>query len=275
MSIAGVIGSPARHSLSPIIHNAWLRAAGLKGGYRLYDIAESEFEAKVAELRAEGLAGLNVTLPFKERALALADRATAEARQAGAANVLVFGEGEVFADNTDGAGVLEALSRPIGGFSEAKTLVLIGAGGAAAGAVMALRHVGARIRLVNRTRAKAEALAARIGPFVEVFDWDDMASALLGADGVINATSLGLEGRNPLVIDFAGLPAEAPVMDMVYKPLETAFLAAARQAGHPTVDGLDMLIGQARPSFQHFFGVRPPEDLDVRALCLAALERRG
>lgn len=273
--VAGVIGSPAKHSLSPTIHNAWLHAAGIKGGYRLYDIPEGEFEAKVGELRAEGLSGLNVTIPFKERALAISTRQTAEARQAGAANVLTFRDGEVWADNTDGIGVIEALSAAIGGFSEPRTLVILGAGGAAAGAIMALRHVGSRIRLVNRTRAKAEILAERFGQQVAAYDWADLPAVLDGVDAVINATSLGLEGRDPLVIDFAGLPKTAPVMDMVYKPLDTAFLQAARAAGHPTVDGLDMLIGQARPSFAHFFGVRPPEGLDVRALALAELARRG
>jgi shikimate dehydrogenase len=275
MSIAGVIGSPARHSLSPTIHNAWLRAAGMKGGYRLYDIPETDFETTVADLKAEGLSGLNVTIPFKERALALSTRQTAEARQAGAANVLTFRDGDIWADNTDGIGVIEALSSAIGGFGEPRTLVILGAGGAAAGAIMALRHVGARIRLVNRTRAKAETLAERFGEQVAAYEWADLPQVLPGADAVINATSLGLEGRDPLIIDFDGLPKTAPVMDMVYKPLDTAFLQAARAAGHPTVDGLDMLIGQARPSFEHFYGVRPPDDLDVRALCLTELERRA
>lgn len=274
LNVAGVIGSPAKHSLSPTIHNAWLHAAGIKGGYRLYDIPANEFEATVAAVRDEGLSGLNVTIPFKERALALSTRQTAEARQAGAANVLTFRDGDIWADNTDGIGVIEALSSAIGGFAQPRTLVVLGAGGAAAGAIMALRHVGCRIRLVNRTRAKAETLAERFGEQVAAYDWTDLPLVLDGADGVINATSLGLEGRDPLVIDFGGLPKAAPVMDMVYKPLDTAFLQAARAAGHPTVDGLDMLIGQARPSFEKFFGVRPPDDLDVRAIAQAELARR-
>lgn len=272
---AGVIGSPARHSLSPAIHNAWLRAAGIDGHYGLYDIGPDQFVETVAALRAEGLAGLNVTLPFKEEALELAEEASAEALPAGAANVLVFWQGRALARNTDGLGVLEALSPHLGGFAQPKTVVVLGAGGAAAGAVLALTGRGAKVRLVNRTRQRADALAARFADQAVAYDWQALELALDGADALINATSLGLEGRDPLTVALDALPRAAPVMDMVYKPLRTAFLKAAERRGHLTVDGLDMLIGQARPSFEAFFGQSPPADLDVRVLALAELERRA
>jgi shikimate dehydrogenase len=273
---AGVIGSPAKHSLSPIIHKAWLKEAGIDGGYRIYDIAADQFEDTVQALRAEGLAGLNVTLPFKERALALADQASPRARDAGAANVLVFREGRIEADNTDGAGLIEAfVANDFGPVLTASPVVVLGAGGAARGVVAALAVAGREIRVVNRTRARADELAASIGLNVKAYGWADLPRALTGAGALINGTSLGLEGGGPLHVDLTGLAVSAPVMDMVYKPLRTAFLQAADERGHPTIDGLDMLIGQARPSFEAFFGRRPPPAVDVRTLCLDALERRG
>ncbi|MDB5439586.1 MAG: aroE [Caulobacteraceae bacterium] len=273
---AGVIGSPARHSLSPTIHTAWLKAAGLNGDYGLYDIAEAEFEATVEKLIGLGLVGLNVTVPFKDRALALATAADPAASQAGAANVLLFRSGAVEAFNTDGVGVRFALAPFFGDAPKGKTFVVLGAGGAAAGAAFALKSLeDCQVHMVNRTPERAQALAERFGAPVFGHGWPDLAGLLPRADGLINATSMGLEGRNPLVIDLTGLDPAAPVMDMVYKPLETEFLLAARRRGHPTIDGLDMLIGQARPSFELFFGQKPDPGVDVRALCLAELERRA
>lgn len=273
---AGVIGSPARHSLSPIIHKAWLTEAGIAGDYRIHDIAVDRFEAVVQTLRAEGVSGLNVTLPFKERALALADAASDRARDAGAANVLVFREGRVWADNTDGVGLVEAfVANDFGPALTASPVVILGAGGAVRGAVAALVGAAREVRVVNRTLDKAQALAAGFGTNVKAYGWDDLPAALAGAGALINGTSLGLEGRAPLQLDLGPLPRGAPVMDMVYKPLRTAFLQTADARGHPTIDGLDMLIGQARPSFEAFFGQRPPAAVDVRTLCLDELERRG
>lgn len=273
---AGVIGSPARHSLSPTIHKAWLKAAGIDGEYGLYDIAQTDFEATVVRLIAEGLVGLNVTVPFKDRALALTRKADAAARQAGAANVLLFDSEGIEGANTDGIGVLFALAPFIGRAPRGKTFVVLGAGGAAAGAVFALKAgEDCRVHVVNRTPARAQALADRFGASVVAHGWEDLPDLLPRADVLINATSMGLEGRNPLLIDLAGLDPAAPVMDMVYKPLETDFLLAAKHAGHPTIDGLDMLIGQARPSFAMFFGAPPDPGIDVRGLCLAELGRRS
>ena len=272
--VAGVVGRPVRHSLSPLIHNAWLAGAGIDGVYVAFSPAETGFAALVDGFRGGVIRGLNVTLPFKAEALAIADQASDAARAAGAANLLVFREDdEVMADNTDGVGLLAALHDQADFEPGAGPIVVLGAGGAAQGAVAALLAAGApEVRLVNRTRAKAEGLAAFFGAKVTVLSWDDLPDAQTGAAALINATSLGLAGGAPLEVDLATLPGAAVVMDMVYKPLETPLLAQARQRGLRTADGLAMLIGQAAPSFEAFFGRPPPAEVDVRALALKALE---
>jgi shikimate dehydrogenase len=273
--VAGVVGRPVRHSLSPILHNAWLAGSGVDGVYVPLTASAETFPILVAGLRGGAVRGLNVTLPFKEAALAAADEASPRARRAGAANVLVFGgDGAVRADNTDGEGLTGALAAQAPGLRlTAAPAVVLGAGGAAAGAVAALLDAGApQVRIVNRTRAKAEAIAARLGGPITVLGWEEIGTANAGAGLLVNATSLGLEGHDPPLAGLAGLPAGAVVMDMVYRPLETGLLAAARAAGHPVVDGLEMLIRQAIPSFTAFFGQPPPASVDVRALALAALD---
>ena len=271
--VAGVVGRPVRHSLSPLIHNAWLAGAGIDGVYVPFSPRETGFAALVDGFRGGALRGLNVTLPFKAEALALAEQASPAARAAGAANLLVFDEdGGVRADNTDGVGLLAALREQAGYDPAQSSLVVLGAGGAAQGAVAALLAAGAaRIRLVNRTPAKAQALADFFGFRVEVLGWDRLPQVLADTEALINATSLGLAGGAPLEIDLAPLPPQAVVMDMVYKPLETPLLAQARGRGLRAADGLAMLIGQAAPSFEAFFGAPPPPDVDVRALALQTL----
>lgn len=276
--VAGVVGRPVRHSLSPLIHNAWLTAAGIDGVYAPLSPTEAGFPSLIDGLRGGALRGLNVTLPFKAAALALADHASERATAAGAANVLVFEpDGEVTADNTDGLGLMAALDSAGRDFDASRgPIAVLGAGGAAQGAIAALLQAGApRIRLINRTRARSEALAGFFGAKVTAFDWSDPRPALAGAAALINATSLGLAGGEPLDIDLAPLPLDALVMDMVYKPLETPLLAAARAAGRPVADGLAMLIGQAAPAFERFFGAPPPAGVDVRGLCLQALGESG
>ena len=272
--VAGVVGRPVRHSLSPLIHNAWLAGSGIDGVYVAFSPAETGFAALVDGFRGGVVRGLNVTLPFKAEALALADQASDAARAAGAANLLVFREDdEVMANNTDGVGLLAALRDQAGFVPAAGPIVVLGAGGAAQGAVAALLAAGApQVRLVNRTHAKAQGLADFFGPKVAVLGWDDLADAQAGAAALITATSLGLAGGAPLNLDLSPLPGSAVVMDMVYKPLETPLLAQARRRGLRTADGLAMLIGQAAPSFEAFFGRPPPSDVDVRALALKALE---
>lgn len=272
-AVAGVAGFPVKHSLSPILHNAWLEAGGVDGVYVPFGPARDGFTRLVQGLRGGAVRGLNVTLPFKEEALALADRPTPRATGAGAANLLVFeGDGTITADNTDGLGMLAAFAAQAPGFEpKGATVTILGAGGAARGAAAAFVLAGARqVRLVNRTLERAQAIADALGPAVAACAWSEIDAALAGADALVNATSLGLEGGPPLEVELSPLPAGAPVMDMVYRPLETPLLAAARAQGRPAVDGLEMLVGQAVPSFRAFYGCEPPA-IDVRALAIAAL----
>ncbi len=276
--VAGIMGRPVRHSLSPILHNAWLAAAGIDGVYVPFSPTAESFAAFVEGLRGGTVRGLNVTIPFKEAALSAADRASARALRAGAANILLFDEdGAVSADNTDGVGLLDAMAAQAPGRDlTAAPVVVLGGGGAASGAVAALLDAGApQVRIVNRTRAKAERIKARLGGRVTVFGWDQIVRANAGAGVLVNATSLGLEGHNPPLMALEGLPPSAVVMDMVYKPLATGLLTQARAAGHPVVDGLEMLIRQAIPSFEAFFGQPPPPAVDVRALVLTELGEAG
>jgi shikimate dehydrogenase len=270
-TVAGVAGAPVAHSLSPRIHAAWLRAAGVDGVYAPFAVAPERFELFVESLRGGAIRGLNVTSPFKERALALADATDRAARGAGAANLLLFTpDGLVEARNTDGLGLLAAFAEQapaleLGG----ACAVILGASGAARSAAAALRRAGmGEIRVVNRTLARAEALAAQVEGVA--FAWTDIAEALSGANAVINATTLGRAGGEPLEIRLEGLATGAVAMDMVYRPLRTAFLREAERRGLVTVDGLTMLIGQARPSFEAFYG-RPPPEIDIRAIALEVL----
>ncbi len=270
--VAGVAGSPVRHSLSPVIHNAWIAAAGLDAAYVPVPVAADGFARLVAGLRGGVLRGLNVTVPFKAEALALADRADAAARAAGAANLLLFeADGSVEARNTDGEGLLGALSEQAPAWRRpAGPVVVLGAGGAARGAAVVLAGAGPELRIVNRTRAHADALADAFG--ARAYGWGGLEAALDGAALVVNATTRGLEGADPLAPPWPRPPQGAAAMDMVYRPLRTAFLRSAAEAGWATVDGLAMLVAQARPSFTAFYGRPPPPGTDVRALCLDALE---
>lgn len=268
---AAVVGHPITHSLSPLIHGAWIAAAGLDADYVQIDPGTDGLAVFIEDQRGgAGLRGVNVTIPFKAAALAGADEVSARARLAGAANLLLFrADGTVFADNTDGVGLLGALAVQAPGFDPtAGPAVILGAGGAARGAAAALMLAGApEIRIVNRTRQRAEAIAADIGsPVVAVDD-----PGLADANVIINATSLGLNGGVGPDIDLAAAPKSAVVMDMVYRPLRTGFLQRAAALGLRTVDGLEMLIQQAIPSFEAFFGQVPPVGVDVRALALKAI----
>ena len=275
-TVAGVVGWPVSRSLSPRIHAAWLAAAGIDGLYAPFAVAPERFDRFVEGLRGGAVAGLNVTAPHKARAFALADVRTPAAAAAGAANLLRYdAQGGLTADNTDGAGLLaalraaDALHGPV---------LLIGAGGASWGAAAALAGEGVELRVANRTVERAEALAAAFG--AHAFGLDRMDAAAEGARLVVNATTLGFGatggaggdgGGEAPPVAWARLAPGATAMDMVYAPLRTPFLRAAAAHGLSTVDGLAMLIAQARPSFAAFYGRPPPEGVDVRALCLAAL----
>ena len=269
--IAGVVGNPARHSLSPVIHNAWIEAAGLDGVYLAFEPAAERFDAFIEGLRGGQVIGLNVTTPFKARAFALADIPDAEAKLVQAANLLRFPEdGRIEAGSTDGRGQIAALTAA--GFDLAEgPVVVLGAGGAARSIVHALRGHGVKqIRVVNRTLGSALRLVDVDPERIAAYRWTELPAAMADAAAVINATSLGMEGQASLSLDLNAAPAGALIADIVYHPLTTPLLEAARARGHRTVDGLAMLIGQAAPSFEALFG-RPPPAVDVRALCEAAL----
>jgi shikimate dehydrogenase len=273
--VAGIAGCPVTHSLSPVIHNAWIAAAGLDAVYVPFNVPEDGFAAFATSLRGGVVRGINVTIPFKETALELSDLAGQLAEKAGAANLLTFpADGQIVARNTDGPGMLDAIFEQAAGFDPAAApAVILGAGGAARGAAAALVMAGApAVRLINRSPERASSLAKALGGVVSAHPLGDHQGALEDAGLVINATSLGLGGGDGPEIDFTALPSSAVVMDMVYKPLETQFLRLARARGHRTVDGLEMLIRQAAPSFEAFFGQAPPEGVDVRKLCVQALK---
>ena len=270
--LVGVMGDPVRHSLSPIIHNAWIEAAGLDAVYTAFPVDSEHFADLVRGLAAGAALGLNVTIPYKEAAAGIADRRSPAVERAGAANVLVFREGRILADNTDGVGLLSALNQA--GFNPFSPVVVLGAGGAARGAVLSLLDAGVpSIRLINRSLDRAEAIAAG-NPKITVHGWEGASRALDGVAAVINATSLGMTRQPRLDLSLDMAPPTAVVMDMVYRPLKTGLLRAAETRGNPTADGLSMLIAQARPSFEAFFGRPPPAEVDVRALCERALGAR-
>ena len=262
---AGVTGWPIGHSLSPLLHSAWLEAAGLNASYEAMPAeTEADFDALVARGRAGDLRGFNITAPWKERALAAADTVSDTARRAGSVNLLVFENGRGVGDSTDGLGLMGALAEQAPGLSlQGRPAVVLGAGGASRAAAVALIDAGAQVRIVNRSRDRAEALVAELGGMVmEAYD------ALQGAALVVNALSVRPD------VDLSLLPDDGAVMDMTYRPLQTPFLAAARERGLVGVDGLAMLIGQARPSFQALFGIAPLP-VDVRARALAHLGEAG
>jgi len=264
-AVAGIAGNPITHSLSPVIHNAWLAHAGMDGAYVPFAPTDATgFERLVAAGRAGLIRGLNITAPFKEQAFALADTASAAALRVRSANILVFQGGQVSADSADGLGLMRALAEQAPDLTvEGRRVVVFGAGGAARAALGALLDAGARVSLVNRTPGRAEALAVEFGAGVEAAG---PGEALDDAALVINALSV-----QP-ALEWDRLPPQAVVMDMTYRPVETPLLVEARRRGHPTVDGLAMLIGQAGPSFEALFN-RPPPPLDLRPLLMAHLDK--
>lgn len=268
---AGVMGWPVTHSRSPRLFAHWFATLGVPGQYMPFAVAPEAFETVYRALPRAGLRGVNVTIPHKRAALDLADTASGAARAIGAANMIVFSEdGVIHAGNTDAFGFIESLHAGAPDWrASAGPALVIGAGGASRAILHALKGIGApEIRLTNRTRATAEALAAEFGPTVRVVDWQARSEAVDGAATVVNATSLGMEGQAPLDIALDAAPAHAVVTDIVYTPLETPLLAAARARGLTAVDGLGMLLHQARPAFEAWFGPRPEVDAALRAACL-------
>ena len=272
--VAGVAGSPVSHSLSPTLHNAWIQAAGIDAVYVAFGPGPHGFTRFADGLRGGVIRGLNVTAPFKQNALAIADVVSERARRAGSANLLLFeADGRIHADNTDGVGLLYAFLSQAPGFEPASApIVVLGAGGAARGAVAAFLGEGApEVRVVNRDPARAASLAEMFGSRVRVVASADLAAVLRDAGGLINATPQGLGGSPSPPVLFEAASSGCVVMDMIYKPIRTGFLIAAAEAGLRTVDGLSMLIGQAIPSFEAFFGTAPPA-IDIRRIALEQLE---
>ena len=266
--LAAVLGRPVGHSRSPALFAHWLRAAGTRGHYVPIEVAPERLEAVLRVLPGLGFHGANVTVPLKEATLALADDATPRAKAIGAANTLTFGE-RLHADNTDGHGFLANLREGAPGWDPASgPAVVLGAGGASRAVLWALLDAGVpEIRLANRTRVRAEALARAFGPRIRVADWPPpLADAAL----VVQATSLGMTGQPPLEAPLGDLPPSAVVTDLVYAPLETPFLAAARARGCTAVDGLGMLLHQAVPGFERWFGATPTVDAQTRRAVLSA-----
>jgi shikimate dehydrogenase len=272
--VAGVVGAPVRQSLSPVIHNGWLAACGIDGVYTPFALHPDRFETFVEGLRGGGVRGVNVTLPFKARALAVADVADEAADAAGAANLLLFqSDGTIEARNTDGLGLLSAFhdQAPELEFQDAAVVVL-GAGGAARGALGALLGAGVdRITILNRTENRARELAGLFGPRVQARPLEAAEAVFDRACVLINASAAGLESGEAPCLPLERLVPGSVVMDMVYKPLKTGLLRQAETLGLRTVDGLAMLIGQARPSFEAFFGQPAPAGEDARAWALAHL----
>ncbi|QIE41005.1 shikimate dehydrogenase [Rhodobacteraceae bacterium SC52] len=271
--LAGVIAHPVAHSKSPRLHGGWLQEYGITGHYIPMDVHPDDLQGVLETLPKAGFVGVNVTLPHKEAALKLATTVTKRAKQIGAANTLTFRpDGGFDADCTDGEGFIENLRQTAPDWSAAAGPVAVyGAGGAARAVLDALLSAGApEIRLCNRTRARAEALADIFGPTVQVIDWEKAGDVADGATTLVNTTSLGMQGQPPFDIALDGMHPGALATDLVYIPLETPFLTAARAAGAITVDGLGMLIHQAIPGFQKWFGTRPVVSDATRARMLEA-----
>lgn len=277
--VAGVMGWPVGHSLSPRLHGHWFARHGVDGVYVPLPVRPRDLEAAFRVLPRLGFRGWNVTLPHKEAAFALVDERDGQAERAGVVNtVLVLEDGRTRGLNTDGVGFLASLraGAPPAWSPAAGPAVLVGCGGAARAVAAALLGAGApAVRLVNRTaeraRALAEALRPAGGSAVEVVPWAERAGALADAALVVNGTTQGMPGQPPLDLPLDRLPSAAVVTDLIYVPLETPLLAAARARGNPTVDGLGMLLHQAVPGFAHWGGVAPAVDAELRRLVLAGL----
>ena len=260
--LAGILGWPVAHSRSPRLHGLWLRRHGVDGAYLPLPVAPDRFAAAVRALVDLGFRGANVTIPHKEAAFAICDRVDPSAQRAGAVNTLVFRDGAIEGSNTDGWGFLANVAEAAPGWrADAGPAVILGAGGSARAIAAALLDAGCpQLTLVNRTPARAEALARALGGPIAVAATPPLAGAAL----LVNTTSLGMAGQPPLELDLAALPPGAAVADIVYVPRETSLLAAARARGLTAVDGLGMLLHQARPGFAAWFGVTPEVDAELR-----------
>jgi shikimate dehydrogenase len=270
---ACIIGWPVAHSRSPAIHRYWLKELGIAGDYVRQPVEPEKIAAYLSAFADSGYVGGNVTVPHKEAAFVAVVEADDAARAIGAVNTLWLADGRLLGANTDAFGFLANLDETAPGWDRhGGAAVVLGAGGAARAVIWALLKRGfAPIRLVNRTLSRAETLAGRFGGEVEATDWRDLPKALAGAALLVNTTSLGMSNNPPLEIDLVPLSADALVTDIVYVPLETPLLAAARARGLAAVDGLGMLLHQAAPGFERWFGRRPTVSAGLRAAVLQTM----
>lgn len=269
--LAGVIGMPVAHSRSPTLHGHWLSRYGIEGHYIPMPVMPEHLSEVLRALPRVGFVGLNVTIPHKEAVLTLADVVTDRAALIGAANTLIFRpDGKIHADNTDGYGFIANIRQNASDWEpNAGPAAIIGAGGAARAVVASLLDSGvAELRITNRTKIRAEQIRSEYGARIVVYDWAQAGNMLEGAATVVNATSLGMQGNQPLKIPFDALAPDCLVTDLVYTPLMTPFLEKAKERGCRVVDGLGMLLHQAAPGFERWFGQRPEIDEETRRVVL-------
>ena len=270
--LAGVMGMPVFQSRSPILHNYWIRKYGLRGAYGHFPVQVENIEAAIRGLSALGIAGCNITQPHKLMAMKLMDKLSPMAERIGAINcIVVQPNGALHGFNNDGFGYIQSLKDIQPHWrADAGPITVIGCGGGARAVVISLLDEGAQeIRLINRTRAKAEELSAANPAVVKVFDWSERHAALDGAAMLVNTTNQGMYGQPALDIQLDALPTSALVSDLIYIPLETPLLAAARTRGNLTTNGLGMLLNQAIPAFEAWFGAKPEITDELRQAILA------
>lgn len=272
--LAGVMGYPVMHSRSPRLHNYWFEQHGLLGTYVPLAIQPEGLVPALRALHPLGFAGCNITVPHKVAAMAALETIDAMAKRIGAINCVIVGkDGALHGTNNDGFGYIASIRERFPDWcADAGPVVVLGAGGGSRAVLAALADAGAReIRLINRSRARAEGIASDYGSPISVYDWEDRSSALSDAAMLVNTTSLGMSGQPPLNIALDRLPLSALVSDIIYIPKETPLLAAARQRGNRTVNGLGMLLNQARPAFQAWFGILPEVTPELRAMIEASI----
>ena len=275
--LAGIMGWPVAHSRSPVLHGFWLDETGVDGAYLPLPAQPQHLEQALRALPILGFRGCNLTIPHKRAALSVVDRVEPLARRIGAVNTIVIRpDGTLEGRNTDAFGFRESLRDAVPAWkATAGPAAILGAGGAARAVVAALADTGVtEIRIVNRTLAHAEAIASDLATpntSITIYSWEEVGAALRHAGLLVNATSLGMAGEPPLTLDLAPLPPSSPVVDIVYVPLETDLLAAARRRGHPVVDGLGMLLHQGRAGFEAWFGTPVKVTRELRAAILSTL----
>lgn len=268
---AGVIGNPIHHSKSPIIHNYWLKKYGIQACYDAFEVQSDNLKSFITDLKKQGFSGVNVTVPHKVAVMNLMDELSDAAQKAGAVNtVIVRQDGTLLGHNTDGFGFLANIEEKKPDFDvKKKSAVVLGTGGAARGICAALILAGVpEIRLVYRTKEKAEDIASSVGGNFKLVEWNKKETVLKDSGLLANATTLGMKGFDALDIDLAGLDSSAVVADLVYSPLQTELLKQAEKKGHVIADGLGMLLHQARPAFQAWFGIMPEITPELRELVL-------